>query len=1102
MLEQWLRARGLEERLPAFLAERIALSDLPYLTDDDLRQLGLSMAERGRFRRVLAEQRQPADATGLLGQAKLVAPVQGERRPLTVMFVDIVDFVGLGEQVGDEEMLDVIRRFREVSGAAVLRTGGRITKFLGDGMLACFCHPVANENDPQRAVRAGLEIVAAVAAIRPYGTRELAVRIGIATGSVILSDLFEGGEPELQSVTGSALNLAARLQALAPPGGVVKSESTRRRVAHLFDSDDLGLHEIRGLKHAVRCWRVRGEVEGRGGVAPEGVAALPIHGREPELEILDVLWRNAAKGIGKAALLTGEAGVGKTALVEEFVRRHGLHDEALVSLFGSELDIDTPFHPVALHLRARAGKDGAETLRHSLDGLAGDADEAMALVARVAGLPFDGARLSGLSLPQQRDRTLEALSEILLASARNGPICLLAEDLHWMDPSTIELLSRLIDRLDREKLLAVMTARLEFEAPWPGQGVVTLSVGRLNEGEVRAMAADLIGTSDIPASLVAQIVERTDGVPLFVQEVVRRLSDKSHGAGPPAWGDLDAQDVPSSLQEALMGRLDRTGSAKGNAQAAAVIGRRVDHALLNAVVDMAEDELDASLETLVGGGVLRRDGDAGGFSFSHALVRDIAYASLLRDARRRLHGRVADALKLLHPTIAEDHPATMATHLTEAGRAGVAGRLWLEAGRRALEASALTEATRLLRRGLAAIATVEPSPDRNRLEVELLGLLGPALMSLSGPGAADTCEHYERSYALCQTLDEEPAHFPLYWGWWRVAQDFHAMASRSSWLLHRAKSHQDAGVLLQAHHCNWATSYHVGDFGQCCEHIEAGLGLYGDADWRHHAPLYGNHDARACAHGELALLHYMQGRPDGGRTHQRHSLAWARELRHLGSLMHSMDVGLTFHAMRRSHADVWRASEELTALTTEHGFRDHAAKSRIYRGWARAVQEDAAGGLRLLQEGMSMQRDSGTSEDSPIYVCLLAEALMAAGQPEGAVSELLAAREQFAQIGLRVWLPEVLRMTAAAMAASSGGAVSPVLEEAARVAAQQAVPMLGLRIANDRTNLLAEAGDPEAAEAILTAALAALPSHEGVEFADANARLAKLRGRLRRPARV
>jgi class 3 adenylate cyclase/predicted ATPase len=1109
LIENWLRSIGLDEHIAAFKSERVETEHLPDLTDDDLRELGLTIGERKRFRRALTEHPPTEHAETRPSAAKLAAMVQGERRPLTMMFIDMVNSVGLSEQVGDEDLLDVIRAYRDFCGIAIAKTGGHIARFIGDGILAYFCYPMANENDPQRAVRAGLEIVRGIGTVRTPTAQPLQVRVGIATGSVIVSDLFDGGAVDLRSVSGSTPNLAARLQGFAPPNGVIIADETHARVSHLFACEDLGRREVKGLATGHHCWHVQGEIDPASRVRGSGGAMLPVRGRERELRMLDLHWESVTRGDGRAVLLSGEAGVGKSYLAQRFLDSHAIGADMVVTLAGSELDQDNPFYPIAAYLHAQAA---AEPGSAWLDRLAGalcdlqiDREEALALVARIAGLPTDPALLSDLTPEQARERSLEALVETLLATSRDGPTCILVEDLHWLDPSTLELLSRLAARLRETMVLLLLTARPNFDAPWlHGQVVTKLVVGRLRPEDMQAMVRDLLGTLAIPAALMARIIERTDGIPLFLQEILRSVQMAALGRPNLAGDYIGETEIPASLQESLMARLDRAGPAKIVAQAASAIGRTVSRRVLAGIVDMDETELERCLTALVEGGILvceRNGADSITLVFSHALVRDIAYDSLLRNRRRVLHERIAAALEALEPDVAQSQPATMALHLSEAGQMRRAAGFWLEAGRQSLGTSALMEATRLLRRGLAALETAAPGPDVTTLQLELLGLLGPALMALHGPGAAETQKHYERSYALCQTMPEEPSHFPLYWGWWRVAEDFHAMGARSAWLLSRAEARRDPGFLLQAHHCNWASHYHTGHFDRCCEHIEAGLKIYGQDDWRHHAPLYGNHDARACAHGELALVHWMQGRPSTAAFYHRQSLDWAVELSHLGSLIHSMDFALTFHVMRRRHADVFEAARELAAFTSQHALKDHAAKGQIYRGWTIATREDPGIGLRILQDGFAMQKDIGTSEDFPIYVCLLAEALMAAGQPERAVDELLRARMQFDEIGLRVWLPEVLRTTAEAMLAADAQAGEPagsLLEDARRIAEEQGVPMLGLRIAATQARLLIRQDAIDAAAQILSPALGKIESQDGgTDVVAARALMVELRERLK-----
>ncbi len=418
--------------------------------------------------------------------------------------------------------------------------------------------------------------------------------------------------------------------------------------------------------------------------------------------------------------------------------------------------------------------------------------------------------------------------------------------------------------------------------------------------------------------------------------------------------------------------------------------------------------------------------------------------------------RVARALQRRDPSIAVQQPELLALHLTEAGQAEEAAALWLEAARRSLARSALTEATRMLRRGLSGLERLPASRHVFDLRVALMALLGPALIALRGPGAAETQELYANAYALCNDMTEDPSHFPIYWGWWRLSRDFREKRQRAAALLDRAVVRKDAELLLQAHHCNWATDYSAGDFTRCCQHIEAGLDIYAKGDFRQHARLYGNHDACVCAHGELAQVRWMQGRPVSALESERRALAWADTLDHLGSRLHAMDMRLLHRVYRREFDTVFNLAGELVTLTSEHDLRDHRAKGLIFRGWSAAMLGEPAGGLRILEDGFARQQDIGTMEDFSLYLCLRAEAMTAAGQAGQAVEMLRRERLAFAERGFGFWMPELVRVLADITLAAdphAADAAGSILREAERLAQAQDVPMLGLRIATTAARL-------------------------------------------------
>ncbi len=1083
-MEQWLTSIGLGARVAAFRAHGIAADQLDDLTEEDLREIGLTIGERKRFRRAL-QQRQPDQ------QPRVLATTRAERRPLTMMFVDVVNSSSLGERLEPEDLLEVIRHYREFCGAAIMRYGGLIARLVGDGILAYFCYPVANENDPERAVRAALDIVRGIGALATPAGRPLAVRIGIATGRVIVSDLFAGGEADRRSIIGSTPNLAARLQGLAPAGGVVIAAETEARIRGLFHCEDLGSNEVRGFTQPHRTWLVRdAPAEARRPPASRRPARLtPFFNRQAEFAVLTERWARAQNGEGNVVLLVGGGGIGKSRLVEHFLaERPDIRAERLTA---SPFDEDSPLYPVIFLLRQIARIDHAappamqqRRLAAALGGSAADKAEALPLLTELLGITPDGP-VPALAPAVLRERLLSVLHDQLRHMAAAAPLCLVIEDLHWLDPTSRELLDRVIGSVVETKLLLVLTTREGFDAPWiRGRETMMLQLKSLSPADVDGMVQSLFAGQAVPAPLAQLIARKTDGVPLFIEEVGRSvLLAQAEAGSDSALVEISEQAIPASLHELLMARLDRSGIAKDVAQIAAVVGRSVRREMLAAVAAMPAEALNQPLAALVEAGVLYPDtidGDEG-YSFTHALLRDAAYDSLLRDDRQLLHLRVARAWQRRDPLVAAQQPELLALHLTEAGQVEEAAALWLEAARRSLARSALTEATRMLRRGLAGLERLPVSRSVLDLRVALMALLGPALIALRGPGASETQELYATAYALCNDMAEDPSHFPIYWGWWRLSRDFREKRQRAATLIDRAVARADTELLLQAHHCNWATEYAAGNFTDCCEHIAAGLRIYATGDFRQHARLYGNHDACVCAHGELAQVQWMQGRPLSALASERRALDWADTLDHLGTRLHAMDMRLLHRVYRRDYDAVFDLAGELVSLTSELDLQDHRAKGLIFRGWSVTMRGDPAAGLRILEDGFARQQDIGTTEDFSLYVCLRAEVMTAAGQAGQAVDMLRRERLAFAERGFGFWMPELVRVLAEVTLAADATALddaAAILLEAEQLALAQEVPMLGLRIATTAARLGFDAGARQQAAERLHAALARLGEHD------------------------
>ncbi|MBM6581162.1 AAA family ATPase [Microvirga sp. BT689] len=1077
-MEEWLASIGLAERIPAFHEQRITADQLGDLTDEDLRELGLTIGERRRFQRALKAQ-QDQTASPL---RPISASGSGENRPLTVMFADLVGSTGLSERLDPEDLLEVMRIYREFCGEAIARYGGHIARFLGDGILAYFCYPVANENDPERAVRAALDIVRRVGALRTAGGGELQVRIGLATGRVTISDLLAGGAVDPDTIIGSCPNLAARLQALAQPNEIIIAERTHERIAPHFTCEPLGVLEIRGFAQPHEVWRVIGERSARQvrEVLDDRGAATPFVGREAELDLLQILWHKAQHGHGGSALVLGEAGIGKSRLVQHFVSSHA-SDALLVQIAASAFDANSSLRPFADYLAQAAdivAGDDDEAIWAKLEALlkpTPDARDRAQILAMLLGRPDAQSAAAALPPEQLREQTIDILVEHLVTLSGDKPICLVVEDLHWLDPTSSELLEVLLDELHERRLLLVLTARTEVPTEWNARVDTTLRLGRLDAEHVAEIMQGLFGGGFFK-DLVRRVAERTDGVPLFVEEVARVLL---HRQGEPDLTIAAGRLIPASLEESLMARLDRSGVAKDIALAASVIGRSARRDVLAAVCGVDGSRLDEALMTLIRLGILERAHHARSetYTFHHALLRDAAYASLMRERRRDLHERVAGALQAADPDGIAQYPEMLALHLSEAGHILEATPHWIAAARRSLAQSSLAEATQLLRRALTDLEKV-PQDERTRhLRVEVSTLLGPALIGLKGPSAADTQELYNAAYELCEQLPDDPGHFPIYWGWWRVSP---YSPGRPETLLQRAQRWNDPGLLLEAHHCSWAVQFQRAAFHDCRTHMQAGLTIYDSGNYTHHAPLYGNHDAKVCALGNLSQLCWMEGKLRQAREADNGARAWAESLNHLGSRVHAMGLTLLHSVYRRDLREVFDRSAGLMRFTSEYGMADHGAAGIIFQGWVTALQDDAVGGLATLEQGLAEQRAITTNEDLAVYLCLLAECLIQVGRADEAVLRITSELPSLERPELQIWMPELYRMLGEAIIAADAGAAKEVqhrFAQAASLAVHQQVPMLGLRVALSQARLARRLGDGDLVDTVREA-LARIPEPE------------------------
>ena len=763
-IADWLEKLGLGQYAQQFAENDINFTILSDLSDQDLKELGVSsLGHRRQLLRAIAEldgvEKDRSKPT-TVAASPVAQHDKAERRQVTVMFSDLVGSTALSARLDPEDLREVISAYQKCVAETVRRFGGFVAKYMGDGVLIYFGYPQAHEDDAERAVRVGLEIVAAITAMK--SSVPIQTRIGIATGLVVVGDLIGSGEAQERGIVGETPNLAARLQGIAEPNGVVIAESTRRLLGNLFEFDDLGAKDLKGIAGMVRTFAPlrASSVESRfEALHTSDLTALV--GREEELELLVRRWSKAKTGEGQVVLLSGEAGIGKSRLTAALLKRLATELHTRLRYFCSPQHADSAFHPIIGQMERAAGfahGDAPKAKLAKLDALLAQTSTTKqdgALFTELLSLPNDG-RYPALDLaPQQRrQRTLEALTAQLARLASQQPVLMIFEDAHWTDPTSLEAFGRAVDRIKSLPVLLIVTFRPEFNAPWVGLPHVTAqTLNRLGEREAAAIVARLVGNKELPADVMTEIVERTDGIPLFVEEMTKAILEaEGEGAARRTTAGVPptAMAVPASLHASLMARLDRLGPAKEVAQIGAAIGREFSHALLAAVVRKPEAELNTALDRLIQSGLLFRQGvpPHASYLFKHALVQDAAYGTLLREPRRALHARIAETLESQFAEIAESQPELLARHYTEAGQIEKAAGLWGKAGQRSLERSALVEAAAQLTRALDQIAILPATPSLRREQIKLQVALITPLLHVKGYAAPETKAAVEQARLL------------------------------------------------------------------------------------------------------------------------------------------------------------------------------------------------------------------------------------------------------------------------------------------------------------------------------------------------------------------
>ena len=1087
----WLDNLGMSEYAERFAENKIDVSVLRHLTDQDLKDIGVALGHR---RKMLAAISEVAAATAT--EPKVVEPEPkpqdtAERRQVTVMFSDLVGSTALSARMDPEDLREIISSYQKCVAETVRRFGGFVAKYMGDGVLVYFGYPQAHEDDAERAVRAGLEVIQAVGGLK--SSVPLQTRVGLATGLVVVGDLIGSGASQEQAIVGETPNVAARLQSVAEPNTVVIAESTRSLLGNLFNLQDLGRQDLKGIGNPVRAWAALrpASVESRfEALHASGLTELV--GREEELEILLRRWSKAKIGEGQVVLLSGEAGIGKSRLTVALMERLQGEPHTRLRYFCSPQHTGSALHPVITQMERATGSAHGDTTQSKLDKLdallaqTSTSAHDLSLFADMLSLPNDG-RYPALDMTpeQRRQKTLEALGSQTEALSRSNTVLMIFEDAHWTDPTSLEVFSRVVDRLRNLRVLLIVTFRPEFEPPWIGQPYVTaLTINRLGEREILALIEGVIGNKSLPANIRQDLIERTDGIPLFVEEMTKAVLEAESqravehlAAAVPS----SALAVPASLQASLMARLDRLGPAKEVAHIGAAIGREFSHALLAAVVRKPEAEFVSALDRLIDAGLMFRQGTPphATYLFKHALVQDAAYGTLLREHRRALHVRIAETLESQFADIADNQPELLAHHFTEAGLIEKAAGFWGKAGQRSLERSALVEAVEQLTRALAQIAALPATPALRHYQIELHADLIAPLIHVKGHAALETKAAVEKARLLIEQADAlgEPPEDPLLlflvlYGFWVanvVAFNGEVVRELAAQFLALAEKQGTTAPLLIAHRIAGQSLMFTGDISEARAHHDKGIALYDPARHRPLAMRF-SQDAGVTMLSFRSWTLWLLGYPEAALADAEQALRYAREIGQAATLMAALNITAATHIFCGSYPVAIAQSQELFALAEEKGALLWRSVRNIYHGVILALTGKASDAVQMITPGIAAYRSTGATLRVPWDLSYLATAYAELGQFDDAwrcITEAMTAVETTKERWCEAELHRVAGEIALKSPQPDTAKAQAYFERALTVARQQQAKSWELRAAMSIARLWRDQGKRDEARDLL-----------------------------------
>lgn len=1001
------------------------------------------------------------------------AAIEGERKHVTVLFADLKGSLELIENRDPEHVQAILDAAIRSMIGAVHRFEGIVNRIQGDGIMALFGAPLAHEDHAVRACYAALAMrksqlnVGGTAA--PGDTLERRIRVGLNSGDVVVRAIGNDLSMDYDAI-GQATHLAARMEQLAEPGTVLMTADTYRLAREFVEVRNRGRIKVKGLKEPVEAYVLVGATPTRTRFQAAVTRGLTrFIGRQQEFALIRRCMERAGKGHGQVLAVIGQAGVGKSRLYYEFI--HSPLTEGRLVLEGVSVSYGkaTSYLPVIDLLKNYfqiEDRDDDQTIRNKVGDKLQVIDEGLEpmLVPFLALLDVsvEDSAWDALDPPQRRRRTLDGIKQLLLAESRVQPLILVFEDLHWIDTETQAFLDSLVKSLPTAHILLLVNYRPEYEHEWANQAFYTQThIGPLAPESAEELLGTLLGSDRTLGSLKQTVIERTEGNPFFLEESVRALVETDTLTGSPGAyvmaNENEPVQMPATVQGVLAERIDRLAlEDKQLLQTAAVIGKTVPFALLRTVTDLPTEQLRKGLANLQAGEFLyetRLFPDIE-YTFKHSLTHEVAYRGLLQERRRSLHRRIAHAMEAVYAARLAEQVERLAHHYTEAGLAARAVGYWRQAGQRAIERSANVEAVGHLTKGIEVLETLPETPERDRQELGLLTNLGAVQIATEGPGTAKVERAYERARELRARFEDSPEHydFVVLWGRWRLCMDLKEALALADELLAVAKSQNDAGLLLQGHHAQWATQFNLGELISCREHIENGIAIYKAEQHDSHTLLYGGHDTAVCGHGVAALTLWLLGYPEQAMKRADQSVALARKLDHAASLAHALDLALALDQYRREPGATLERAKAMISFSTEEGFPHYLARAMMFRGWALILLEnDPSNGIEALRQGLERQVQTGEEDDFPVFLQMMAEGYRVAGQSEEGMSTINEAIGVVERRGVRHWWGAELNRYKGelllALSPRNDASAEFCFEEALRLSREQQAKSLELRAA-------------------------------------------------------